>query len=262
MISLQKLRDNIAGMMDHGVIIVTEEIKNEQFIKSLQEKLWAGEDIRANIESAGFSLTPCNFYSSTPSLFDIENSFEYLEENPPYLSSGLFKNEKLNSVLKTLCQYSSEFSPPLEGDEIECKQFFWKNTQFGYSDAMAYYAFIRHYKPQNVIEIGSGFSSLVALEALQKNEHGRLTCIEPYPRSFLENRQDLNLRKIRAQDLFEAELNEMLNDGDILFIDSTHTVKTGSDCLHIYLRCCPISRKMSVFTYMMFSFRLVCLRSG
>jgi hypothetical protein len=49
----------------------------------------------------------------------------------------------------------------------------------------------------------------------------------------------LDLRAVRAQDLTPEMLNTMLEDGDVLFIDSTHTVKTGSDCVHIYLRLLP-----------------------
>ena len=220
-----------------------KKLVDEKFLQFLQDNLWADSETRSCIESAGFNITPCNFYSSTPSIADVENSFEYCEEEAPYLLDEIFEAKKLKMLLEELCQYSVEFSPAVQGDEVNCKNFFWENSQFSYSDAMAYFAFIRHYKLKNIIEIGSGFSSLVALEALQKNGVGSLTCVEPYPRSFLEERNDLCLKKIRAQDLSADDLNELLDDGDILFIDSTHTVKTGSDCLHIYLRLLPKIKK-------------------
>ena len=44
---------------------------------------------------------------------------------------------------------------------------------------------------------------------------------------------------VPAQSVTCAQLNGVVRDGDVLFIDSTHTVKTGSDCLHIYLRLLP-----------------------
>jgi len=223
--------------------MIEKKLIDENFLQSLKDNLWVDAETRACIESAGVNITPCNFYSSTPSLADIEHSFEYNEDVAPYLLDEIFEPKKMETLLEELCQYSSEFSPETHGDEDHCKNFFWGNSQFSYSDAMAYFAFIRHYKPKNIIEIGSGFSSLVALEALQKNGVGSLTCIEPYPRTFLENRQDLCLKKIRAQDVSEDFLNGFLNDGDILFIDSTHTVKTGSDCLHIYLRLLPKIKK-------------------
>ena len=219
-----------------------QKLLDENFIQSLQDNLWVDPATRSTIESAGVSITPCNFYSSTPSLADIEASFEY-SEAAPYLLEKIFETKKLDVLLEDLSQYSSEFSPAYDGDEVHCENYFRNNSQFNFCDAMAYFAFIRHYKPKNIIEIGSGFSSLVALEALHKNGVGSLTCIEPYPRAFLENRKDLCLKKIRAQDVIADDLNGILNDGDILFIDSTHTVKTGSDCLHIYLRLLPKIKK-------------------
>ena len=57
-------------------------------------------------------------------------------------------------------------------------------------------------------------------------------------------------------------LNSVLDDGDILFINFTHTVKTGSDCLHIYLRLFHKSLKKYLCMFMMFFFHLDFLRDG
>ena len=121
---------------------------------------------------------------------------------------------------------------------------------------MAYYAYIRRIRPQTVLEIGSGISSLIALEGLRKNGSGKLICIEPFPRPFittLGNEGGLGLQTLRAQELTAAKLNSILEDNDILFIDSTHTVKKGSDCLHIYLRILPqINKKILVHVHDIF----------
>ncbi len=103
-----------------------------------------------------------------------------------------------------------------------------------YSDAMSYYSIIRHLRPKKVLEIGSGFSSLIALEALQKNGTGSLTCIEPFPREFLKKNTAIDLVQKPAQEITAQYINDTLDNGDILCIDSTHTVKHGSDCLHLY----------------------------
>lgn len=108
---------------------------------------------------------------------------------------------------------------------------------------MVYYCYLRKLAPRAVVEIGSGYSSLVALRALEANGTGRLTCIEPFPRDFLKGRTDLSLVQEPAQRITAEQLNDTLADGDVLFIDSTHTVKSGSDCLHIYLRLLPGIRR-------------------
>jgi len=205
--------------------------------------LWAKKEVRKVVEDAGVKIVPNNFYSSVPSIDEIENSFEYvddIESSPPYGECDIFgSKDKSRELLQELIRYAKEFNPDVDGDEEEPQGFFWKNSQFGYSDAMSYYALLRHIKPKNIIEIGSGFSTLVAMDAISKNGTGQVKCIEPFPRSFLEESKKVELIKHRAQDVTPEWLNENLEDGDVLFIDSTHTVKTGSDCAHIFLRLLP-----------------------
>ncbi len=50
---------------------------------------------------------------------------------------------------------------------------------------------------------------------------------------------DVTLIRRPAQEVDAAFFNAELADGDILFIDSTHTVKHGSDCIHLYLHVLP-----------------------
>jgi PAS domain S-box-containing protein len=209
----------------------------------LQHFMWANKETRAKIQRFGANILPINFYSNTPSIEEIESSYEYTTTEPPYLNPSVFAQETLQRTLEQLLQFEPEFNPPLEGDEENCRQFFWKNSQFSYSDAMAYYCFLRLLRPSTIVEIGSGFSTLVALEAVTANRGGLIHCIEPFPRPFLRDNDRIILHTAKAQDLLPEFLNDTLQDNDALFIDSTHTVKTGSDCLHIYLRLLPKIRR-------------------
>lgn len=207
---------------------------------AVQQLVWAKKEVRKVLEHAGVKVTPCNFYSSIPSIAEIENSYEYSSDEPPYATGTIFGlPETSRDLLEILTEYSREFQPAEEGSEDSPEGYFWKNSQFSYSDAMSYYAFLRHLKPNRVLEIGSGFSTLVAMDAIARNRQGEITCVEPFPRAFLEQTDKITLKKMPAQDITVEWLNSYLSDGDVLFIDSTHTVKTGSDCLHIYLRLLP-----------------------
>ena len=95
------------------------------------------------------------------------------------------------------------------------------NGYFGPADVAFYWAFIRSRRPERVIEIGSGYSSRMALRALAKNGSGRLICIDPSPRLYLPVS---NLTHI-ASKIEEADpgLFEDFQPHDILFIDSSHT---------------------------------------
>jgi hypothetical protein len=160
----------------------------------------------------------------------------------------LFDPARLARVLERLCGFSAEFAPDLDASDDAGQTFFWNNSQFSYSDAMAYYCFVRALQPRTILEIGSGYSTLAAVPAVERNGSGQIVCIEPYPRPFLVANKAITLRQQRAQALTPEELNATLGDGDILFVDSIHTVKTVSDCLHIYLRLLPQLRR-SVFVH-------------
>ena len=91
-----------------------------------------------------------------------------------------------------------------------------------------------------MLEVGSGFSTLVADEALKRNGHGRLTLIEPYPKDFLRRLDTVDcIIESHAQDIPVREFVHLVESSGIWFIDSTHTVKTGSDCLYMYLKVMP-----------------------
>jgi hypothetical protein len=205
------------------------------------------------VQKYGVNVTPINAYSSIPSLDEIAASYEYTAPNPPYLDEGLFDRDRLRRGLADLMEYSAEFAPPLEGDEHHGQRFFWRNSQFSYSDAMSYYCFIRKLKPRTVVEVGGGFSTLLTLEALRRNGRGKVVCVEPFPRPFLANNTEIELHLRTAQEISPAWLNDRLQDGDVVSIDSTHTVKTGSDCVHIYLRLLPrIERSIYVHAHDIF----------
>jgi hypothetical protein len=209
----------------------------------LQRLMWADRATRAKIQRFGVNVLPINYYSSTPSIEEIETSYEYTTGAPPYLNDQVFEPVRLRQTLEALLEFAPTFTPPADGDEATCKRFFWQNTEFSYSDAMAYYSLARLTRPSTIVEIGSGFSTLIALEATDRNRGGAVHCIEPFPREFLKNNSRITLHTLRAQDIQPELLNDMLRDNDMLFVDSTHTVKTGSDCLHIYLRLLPKLRR-------------------
>ena len=188
-----------------------------------------------------------SFYSCIPSGSETKESFEY-KYNAPYdeIFQALIDAEYLKDELISLIPFARDFDPSHTEKEDSPFRYFFDNSQFSHSDAMALFAYITKLKPANIIEIGSGFSSLLSLDAISFNKKGTLHCIEPYPKPFLKelaNSQQLNLHQIRAENLSFEELDNLIVDGDIIFIDSSHVVKTGSDCQHIYLRLLPHIKK-------------------
>jgi cephalosporin hydroxylase len=227
-----------------------------ELLPLLQQLKWAKHDVRRQWQEHSVDIVPVSFYSSTPSIAEIESSFEYQSDSsstPPYLMPQIFDHALMAQYLTELGEYAHEFAPEADGDEQTCTRYFWKNSQFSHSDAMSYYCFLRKLKPRTVVEIGSGFSTLVASEAVTQNGVGRITCVEPYPRPFLPNIPHVTVQATKAQDVTVEWLHEQLQDDDVLFIDSTHTVKSGSDCLHIYLRLIPqLKRRLYIHVHDIF----------
>lgn len=120
--------------------------------------------------------------------------------------------------------------------------FYTRNSQFSWLDARMLFTVLRETRPKRMIEIGSGFSSLLAADVNRRflDLNMIFTCIEPYPRDFLRAGVPgiSSLIERRVQDV-PVEMFDSLENGDILFIDSSHVSKTGSDVNHIYFQILP-----------------------
>lgn len=124
--------------------------------------------------------------------------------------------------------------------------FSFDNVMYGPVDAEILYCMVRANKPRRIIEIGSGHStrlSAMAILANQKDDSGYacdLTCIEPYPSAALRAGFP-GLTRLIDKRVEEVPLSmfEGLGAGDILFIDSSHVVKAGSDAQYEFLEVLP-----------------------
>lgn len=114
---------------------------------------------------------------------------------------------------------------------------------FGYIEAQALHCVLRHTKPSRVIEVGSGVSTACMVHALRLNqaETGddfELTCIEPYPSPPLQALDHVELIQSPVQSV-PPKYFESLRHGDFLFIDSSHSVRPGSDVVYLVLEILP-----------------------
>jgi hypothetical protein len=115
------------------------------------------------------------------------------------------------------------------------------NPQYGLLDARLLFVMLRALRPRKVVEVGSGYSSLLTADVNRRFLGGALdfTCIEPYPPDFLRGPVPGISRVIeaRVQDLGASDFG--LGPGDVLFIDSSHVAKLGSDVNHLYFEVLP-----------------------
>jgi predicted O-methyltransferase YrrM len=123
-------------------------------------------------------------------------------------------------------------------------EYFLANSMFIGIDGCALYAMVRHFKPRRIVEVGSGFSTLVSAQALLANRResglaAELIAVEPEPRLSLRDLPGLTrLVTARVQDL-ELSFFADLEDRDILFLDSSHVLAIGSDVQRLFLEVLP-----------------------
>lgn len=183
-------------------------------------------------ERYGFHVTPVHFHQPIP---DTRELSETLWKQPSELV-GIKINDamQLDLLRHHLTKFRDEYNnlpvePPLG-----------QRRPFHGVDALVAYCTVRHFQPRLIIEVGSGFSSLVLGQAAAKNKNSALICIDPFPRDFLRDRlpglQSLITKKVQDIDL---EFFSQLQSGDILFIDSSHTVKIGGDVNYLFLEVLP-----------------------
>ena len=115
---------------------------------------------------------------------------------------------------------------------------------FGEADATLYLALLRHLRPRRVVEVGSGYSSALLLDVADAELPGlEATFIEPYPDRLLPllRPSDADAVRIIRRPVQDVPLDVFaaLEPGDVLFVDSTHVAKYGSDVCHIFAEALP-----------------------
>jgi predicted O-methyltransferase YrrM len=129
-----------------------------------------------------------------------------------------------------------------EEESPDPTEYWTRNDQYPALDAWVLEAMLRYLRPRQMIEIGSGYSSLVSARVNREflRESMRFTCIEPYPRAFLQAGVP-GISHLRVEEVQDTplELFERLGEGDVLFVDTSHTVKTGGDVAWIYGEILP-----------------------
>ena len=141
----------------------------------------------------------------------------------------------LNEVLKFEGQYAEldrQLHGSLSGVSI------WNNGYLPGLDTMILYTMIATHQPSNYVEIGSGYSTLVASQAINNSDlQTRILCIDPKPRHSVEKVAD----QIIYEPIEDCDLDEILSlqDGDILFFDGSHMILPNNDCTIFFLEILP-----------------------
>jgi len=145
-------------------------------------------------------------------------------------------------LLASLATFAEEVADTPSSAVNGSLDYFVDNPAFGPGDAEMLYAMVRHTRPERVLEVGSGHSTRLVRQALRRNAGegaaGVHVCIEPYENDWLGA---LGLDRLVRQKVEDVGMDEFesLHANDVLFIDSSHVVRTGGDVAHLYLEVLP-----------------------
>jgi hypothetical protein len=188
------------------------------------------------------NVTRNHYYSNIPDL-------NYLDKNVFSRKSkmhGLVVNpeEQLALLDKFSNNYRAEYDA-WPKQPTNYYDFHISQTSFRSVDSQMLHCMIRDFKPSRVIEVGSGYSTMITAKALLQNEKetGKefdFVAIEPYPNESLKKGIP-GLKSIIDKRIQEIDISlfKSLQENDILFLDSTHTVKIDGDVNYEILELLP-----------------------
>jgi len=194
----------------------------------------------------GLLFPPGHYYSPIPSLEEIQEREEEIFKmiSPDELGGIDLHTDDQLQLLYSFRQFNTH--KLMEDIQSGVLRYKTQNGAFNENDAVVLHCMMQHLKPKRIIEVGCGWSSAMILDTLDRAiEHTvSYTAIDPYPDQLLAvmRNADNTLVDIVPKKLeqIDAGIFTTLQKNDILFIDSSHVVKTGSDVHHLLTKILPM----------------------
>ena len=167
---------------------------------------------------------------------------EIKPNNSNHLYSEVFDRiERDNTVIGSTVRgfmelMYGEWASSVPESKTSALEPFWNNGYFGSSDARAAYAAVSYFRPNVIIEVGSGNSTKFFRKAItERSPATKIVSVDPMPRSEIKLLVD-EVVPGRVQDV-NPSIFAMLDKNDVLFWDGSHVCFNGSDILCLFSRC-------------------------
>jgi len=191
-------------------------------------------------QNLGIHVSLNHFYEPIP---DTRNLKKTLWKKDRFLTGINYQDKK---QIELLSFFSKNYKKEYMALPAEKKGsgYYVKNGMFESVDGEILYCMVRRFKPQQVVEAGSGFTTFLIDKALNENKTGSLTIIDPYPDEIFKH-GGIGKHKVIRDKIENVPLAsfEKLKANDVLFIDSSHVVKTGSDAQYEFMEILPRLKK-------------------
>jgi len=191
-------------------------------------------------EKRGYHITPVHFYQPVPDTRELAQLLYPRISKCPGID--LQSEPQARLLREVFPQYAEEYNNFPAKQSLTDISFYLDNDAFTGIDPHVYHCMVRHFQPRTIIEVGSGYSTLLAAQAIQRNATGRLIAVDPWPRDFIAagvEKMELVCRKVEE---LTPEFFLQLQANDILFVDSSHVIRTAGDVGFLLLEVLPTLR--------------------
>ncbi len=188
----------------------------------------------------GVFVLPTHYYASVANPHQLEKTRDAWSGRSELPGIRVDLDDQIAILRQTCVPYQAEYTGNSTYLEAVDQQF---GPGYGFVEAQALHGIVRHHKPKRIVEVGSGVSTACMIAAAERNraETGiqcKITCVEPFPSPALLQLGGIELIRTPVQTV-DMSLFSALGRGDLLFIDSSHTVKPGSDVNFLVLEVLP-----------------------
>jgi predicted O-methyltransferase YrrM len=211
-------------------------------LRPLIDKLPYISRLRKWVDDAG-AYQAGHFYSPVPNREDVLARLQTLSTGKVDLPNICLNGEKQLELLKAFEAFYGDLPFP-EEKSADCR-YYYDNGTFIHPDGIFLYSFLRYAMPKRIIEVGSGFSSAIILDTVDRffPQPPQITFVEPYPVSLKKLLRPDDAKRVTVIEgkvqKTPIDLFTSLNSGDFLFIDSSHVVKCGSDLQYLLFDVLP-----------------------
>ncbi len=206
------------------------------------------EELEALLARYQLGWEPGHFYSPVPDLREVQARAASIFDRSPQSVPGVdLGRDRQLAFLDAFGAFANDH--PFPEAKSEGMRYFLDNPNFRHGEAIVLQAVMRMIKPRRIVEIGSGFSSAAMLDINERyfGSAIEITFVEPYAELL---KTLLKPGDERGADIIERPVQDApldvfssLSANDIVFVDSSHVSKAGSDVNHIFFSILPALQK-------------------
>lgn len=193
------------------------------------------------LERLGLHIVGDHFYEPIPNLRELEATYDPTPRPIPGHDLSIDRFESAHA--ERLQTFAPEFETVVQPFGYDPTNYFFRGA-----DALSWFSLLRELKPHTIVEIGQGVSTRIAIAALERNTadgtpSATLLSIDPHPRlrddTLHPKHTELEQIHHPIQSMPTDDFLARLGPGTVLFVDSTHVHKHGSDVWHLMREIYP-----------------------